>query len=125
MLIEEGIDPEFVKVALFKKERAAKRFSDKFNPKGMSANVRNALARMKQQLVHGTYATKGTVAQMKQGLTIDEDLPIDEGNFDGVIKGLIGKYQHMCPPQLRPILQDPAIVSFLLSEAVINVKGLS
>jgi len=62
-------------------------------------------------------STKGTVAQMKQGLTIDDDSPIDEGNFDGVIKGLIGKYQHMCPPQLRPILQDPAIVSFLLSEA--------
>jgi len=62
-------------------------------------------------------SNKGSLAQMKQGLTIEEGESIDEGNFDGVIKGLIGKYQHMCPPQFRFLLNDPAIVSFLLEEA--------
>lgn len=62
-------------------------------------------------------SNKGSLAQLKQGLTIEEGESIDEGNFDGVIKGLIGKYQHMCPPQFRFLLNDPAIVSFLLEEA--------
>jgi len=62
-------------------------------------------------------SVKGSVAQMKQGLTIENDGELDENSFDGVIKGLIGKYQHMCPPQFRFLLNDPAIVSFLLEEA--------
>jgi len=62
-------------------------------------------------------SNKGTLAQMKQGLTLEEGQSIDEGSFDGAIKGLIGKYQHMCPPQFRFLLNDPAIVSFLLEEA--------
>jgi len=62
-------------------------------------------------------SNKGSLAQLKQGLTIPEGEEINEGNFDGVIKGLIGKYQHMCPPQFRFLLNDPAIVSFLLEEA--------
>jgi len=62
-------------------------------------------------------SNKGTLAQMKQGLTLEDGEAIDEGNFDGAIKGLIGKYQHMCPPQFRFLLNDPAIVSFLLEEA--------
>jgi len=62
-------------------------------------------------------SNKGALAQMKQGLTLEEGQEIDEGNFDGAIKGLIGKYQHMCPPQFRFLLNDPAIVSFLLDEA--------
>jgi len=62
-------------------------------------------------------SNKGALSQLKQGLTIPEGESIDEGNFDGAIKGLIGKYQHMCPPQFRFLLNDPAIVSFLLEEA--------
>ncbi len=62
-------------------------------------------------------STKGAVGQLKKGLTIDEGESLDEDNFDGVIKGLIGKYQHMCPPQFRFLLNDPTIVSFLLEEA--------
>jgi len=65
-------------------------------------------------------SNKGALAQLKQGLTIPEGTNIeemDENGTDGVIKGLIGKYSGMCPPQFRPLLQDPAIVSFLLSEA--------
>jgi len=65
-------------------------------------------------------SNKGALAQLKQGLTIPEDEPLEPGNFDGVIKGLIGKYQHMCPPQFRFLLNDPAIVNFLLSEAKKN-----
>jgi len=65
----------------------------------------------------------GTVSQMKQGLTIPDGTNLEEmdsGGFDGVIKGLIGKYAGMCPPQFRPILQDPAIVSGLLELAKSN-----
>jgi len=62
-------------------------------------------------------SNKGTLAQLKQGLTLPEGETLDGDNFDGVIKGLIGKYQHMCPPQFRFLLNDPAIVSFLLEEA--------
>ncbi len=52
-------------------------------------------------------SNKGALAHMKQGLTLEEGQEIDEGNFDGAIKGLIGKYQHMCPPQFRFLLKDP------------------
>jgi len=68
-------------------------------------------------------SAKGSMAQMKQGLTLDADVDVenlDENATDGIIKGLIGKYAHMCPPQFRPFLNDPAIVSFLLSEAKKN-----
>ena len=68
-------------------------------------------------------SNKGSLAQMKQGLTLPENADIegaDEGAVDGMIKGLIGKYGAMCPPQFRPFLQDPAIVNFLLSEAKKN-----
>jgi len=71
-----------------------------------------------KELKKALKSANGTVGEMKRGLTIDgngED--IDEGSFDGAIKGLIGKYQHMCPPQFRFLLNDPAIVSFLLEEA--------
>jgi len=65
----------------------------------------------------------GTVSQMKQGLTLPDGTNLEEqkeGGFDGIIKGLIGKYSSMAPPQLRPFLQDPAIVGFLLEEAKKN-----
>jgi len=61
-------------------------------------------------------SNKGALSQLKQGLTIPEGESID-GDVGGVITGLIGKYQHLCPPQLRPLLNDPAIVSFLLEQA--------
>jgi len=68
-------------------------------------------------------SVKGKLNQMKQGITLDDNVNVEEldkldnGAVDGVIKGLIAKYQHMAPPQLRPLLNDPAIVSFLLSQA--------
>jgi len=61
-------------------------------------------------------SNKGALSQLKQGLTIPDGESID-GDVGGVITGLIGKYQHLCPPQLRPLLNDPAIVSFLLEQA--------
>jgi len=66
---------------------------------------------------------RGTIGQMKEGITLPKDTNLenaDEGTMDGMIKGLISKYSGMAPPQLRPFLQDPAIVGFLLSEAKKN-----
>jgi len=66
---------------------------------------------------------KGSLAQLKQGLTLPDGSDVesaDEGAVDGMIKGLMGKYAQMCPPQFRPFLQDPAIQNFLLSEAKKN-----
>jgi len=67
-------------------------------------------------------SVKGTLAQTKQGLTLPEgtDLENQDSGFDNIIKGLIGKYSSMVPPQLRPFLQDPAVINFLLSEAKKN-----
>ena len=68
-------------------------------------------------------ANKGSLSQLKQGLTLPDGTEIegaDEGAVDGMIKGLMGKYAQMCPPQFRPFLQDPAIQGFLLSEAKKN-----
>ena len=68
-------------------------------------------------------SNKGSLAQLKQGLTLDDGVNVenaDEGAVDGMIKGLMGKYAQMCPPQFRPFLQDPAIQNFLLSEAKKN-----
>jgi len=65
-------------------------------------------------------SVKGSMAQMKQGLQLPEGTNVEElptNGFDGVIKGLIGKYSAMCPPQFRPLLQDPTIINFLLEEA--------
>lgn len=62
-------------------------------------------------------ANKGALGQLKEGLTIPDDSVLEEGNFNGIITGLIGKYQNLCPPQFRFLLSDPAIVSFLLEEA--------
>jgi len=73
-----------------------------------------------KQLKNYLKSVKGTVAQMKQGLQLPDNTnldQIDENGSDGLIKGLIAKYSSMAPPQLRPILQDPAIVGFLLEEA--------
>jgi len=81
------------------------------------------LQQQNKELKNGLRIARGTTAQMKEGITLPEGADIDqadEGAMDGMIKGLIGKYSNMAPPQLRPFLQDPAIVGFLLQEAKKN-----
>jgi len=77
-----------------------------------------------RELKNNLKITRGTVGQMKEGITLPDGTNLDkmqnDGGFDGVIKGLIAKYSSMAPPQLRPFLQDPAIVGFLLEEAKKN-----
>lgn len=77
-----------------------------------------------KELKKSLAVAKGTASQMKEGITLPSDTNLDslqqDGGFDTVIKGLISKYSMMAPPQLRPILQDPAIVGFLLEEAKKN-----
>jgi len=63
--------------------------------------------------------TKGTLGQTKQGVTVPET-ELNEGSFDGIIRNLISKYSSMAPKQFQFLLQDPAIVSFLISEAKKN-----
>lgn len=73
-----------------------------------------------KELKKALASAKGSLGQMKEGLTLPNDTDLekmDSSGFNGVIKGLIGKYSNMVPPQLRPFLQDPAIVNFLLEEA--------
>jgi len=73
-----------------------------------------------KQLKDYLKSVKGTIAQMKQGIKLPDNTNVEElqaSGFDGVIKGLIGKYSAMCPPQFRPLLQDPTIINFLLEEA--------
>lgn len=81
------------------------------------------LQQQNKELKNGLRIARGTTAQMKEGITLPEGADVDqadEGVMDGMIKGLISKYSGMAPPQLRPFLQDPAIVGFLLSEAKKN-----
>jgi len=81
------------------------------------------LQQQNKELKNGLRIARGTTAQMKEGITLPEGADVDqadEGAMDGMIKGLIGKYSNMAPPQLRPFLQDPAIVGFLLQEAKKN-----
>lgn len=96
--------------------------------KSMTANIFNErLALVMDQNKELKYALKisrGTVGQMKEGVTLPDGTNLENlqnnGGFDGIIKGLISKYSSMAPPQLRPFLQDPAIVGFLLEEAKKN-----
>jgi len=81
------------------------------------------LQQQNKELKNGLRIARGTTAQMKEGITLPEGADIDQadmGAVDGMIKGLISKYSSMAPPQLRPFLQDPAIVGFLLEEAKKN-----
>jgi len=81
------------------------------------------LLEQNKELKNGLRQSRGTVGQMKEGVTLPEGTSlenVDEGAMDGMIKGLISKYSSMAPPQLRPFLQDPAIVGFLLQEAKKN-----
>ncbi len=76
-----------------------------------------------KELKRAVAISNGTIGNMKKGITLDDDVnleKLDESGFDGVITSLISKYQGMAPPQLRPFLQDPAIVSFLLDQAKKN-----
>lgn len=64
--------------------------------------------------------SKGKVGQQQQGPTIPEGTEVNEGSFDGIIRNLISKYSSMAPKRFQFLLQDPAIVSFLISEAKKN-----
>lgn len=65
-------------------------------------------------------SVKGHLAQTKQGATLEEGEVISEDGFDGTITSLIGKYSNMLPKNLQFLARDPAIVSFLISEAKKN-----
>jgi len=65
-------------------------------------------------------SVKGALAQTKQGATLDEGETISEDGFDGTITSLVGKYSNMLPKNLQFLARDPAIVSFLISEAKKN-----
>lgn len=65
--------------------------------------------------------TKGMFGETKRGITVP-DIELNEGSFDGVIRNLITKYSGMAPKQFQFLLQDPAIVNFLISEAKKNPK---
>lgn len=64
--------------------------------------------------------SKGTIGQQQQGPTVPEGTELNEDNFDGIIRGLISKYSGMAPKRFQFLLQDPAIVNFLISEAKKN-----
>jgi len=64
--------------------------------------------------------TKGTVGQQQQGPTLPEGTKLDEESFDGIIRNLITKYSGMAPKRFQFLLQDPAIVNYLISEAKKN-----
>lgn len=63
---------------------------------------------------------KGQLAITKRGATLDEGTEISEEGFDSMIPSLVGKYAGMLPKNLQFLVRDPAIVSFLLSEAKKN-----
>lgn len=65
-------------------------------------------------------SVKGQLAQTKQGATLDEGVEVSEESFDSMIPSLVGKYAGMLPKNLQFLVRDPAIVSFLLSEAKKN-----
>lgn len=65
-------------------------------------------------------SVKGQLAQTKQGATLDEGTEVSEEGFDSMIPSLVGKYAGMLPKNLQFLVRDPAIVSFLLSEAKKN-----
>jgi len=60
---------------------------------------------------------KGSLAQTKQGVTLDEGTEINEDAFDSTIQSLITKYSSMAPKNMQFLLRDPAIVNYLISEA--------
>jgi len=64
--------------------------------------------------------SKGKVGQQQQGPTLPEGTEVNEASFDGIIRNLISKYSGMAPKRFQFLLQDPAIVSFLISEAKKN-----
>lgn len=65
-------------------------------------------------------SVKSRMAQSKRGATLDEGTEISEESFDSMIPSLVGKYAGMLPKNLQFLVRDPAIVSFLLSEAKKN-----
>jgi len=64
--------------------------------------------------------TKGTLGQRDQGVTMPEGTELTEESMDGVIRNLISKYSSMAPKKYQFLLQDPAIINFLIAEAKKN-----
>jgi len=64
--------------------------------------------------------SKGLVGEQKRGPSLPEDTKLDESTFDGIIRNLITKYSSMAPKRFQFLLQDPAIVNYLISEAKKN-----
>jgi len=64
--------------------------------------------------------SKGLVGEQKRGPSLPEDTELSEGNFDGIIRNLISKYSGMAPKRFQFLLQDPAIINYLISEAKKN-----
>jgi len=63
---------------------------------------------------------KGTLGQQLQGATIPEGTKITDESMDEVIRNLISKYSSMAPKKYQFLLQDPAIINFLIAEAKKN-----
>lgn len=84
-----------------------------------SSMERNQLNETVEFLQKELKKTKGTLGETKRGISVP-DIELNEGSFDGVIRNLITKYSGMAPKQFQFLLQDPAIVNFLISEAKKN-----
>jgi len=65
---------------------------------------------------------KGTIGEQKRGISLPEGTEITEDTMDGTIKSLITRYASMAPKKYQFLLQDPAIVNFLIAEAKKNPK---
>jgi len=65
-------------------------------------------------------SAKGLIGEQKRGPSLPDDTKLDENSFDGIIRNLITKYSSMAPKRFQFLLQDPAIVNYLISEAKKN-----
>jgi len=67
-------------------------------------------------------SANGTIGEQKRGITLPQDTKINESSMDGIIRNLISKYSSMAPKKYQFLLQDPAIINFLISQAKQNPK---
>lgn len=65
---------------------------------------------------------RGTLGQRQEGISLPQDTELTEESMDGVIRNLVSKYSSMAPKSYQFLLQDPAIINFLISEAKKNPK---
>lgn len=65
-------------------------------------------------------AAKGTIGEQKRGITLPDNTKVNKENMDGIIRNLISKYSSMAPKKYQFLLQDPAIINFLIAEAKKN-----